>query len=68
MEDPCLAVPTAMPYATTPPTIWPTPLKLNQMLTRLPCSFFVYHWCWVRPVYAIGRSDIPEKSKEQTRV
>lgn len=44
IDEPCFCVPMAIPYATTPPRIWPTPLKLNQMLTREPCSFLVYHY------------------------
>ena len=43
IAEPWRRVPTAMPYATRPPKIWPQPLKLNQMLTRLLCSDLVYH-------------------------
>jgi hypothetical protein len=43
MAVPCFLAPTAMPYATRPPKIWPNPLKLNQKPVRVPCSFLVHH-------------------------
>ena len=43
IDEPCIAVPWAIPYATRPPKICAQPLKPNQIPMRVPCSFLVYH-------------------------
>lgn len=63
MAEPCFSLPTAIPYATSPPNTWPHPLKLNQILTRLPCSSFVYHWHCQQKFY--GDNDVATNLRRQ---
>ena len=60
---PCFFAPTAIPYATKPPKIWPKPLNENQKPTRVPCSFLVYHWDVNRAKPGVtADSKIPKKT------